>query len=226
MQVKVKNRDIFPPEIRDLLQLLHRVGFFEDAGLVGSWVMPLYQAVFGIKYVLRTLDIDFAVKFVSAAPDKKVDIERIPTNIGFVPVMMQSGMRKFTREGFTVEFVVHRRGGKDDKVVPVNKWNIIALPLPFVDLLLDFSFTAKVDDFAVKAPLPEAFFIHKLITAQRRLEETKRSKDLEQCTIIARHLDSARLRDIVRSTKLSKKIRKEIHASCEAINFSPQQLGC
>lgn len=193
--------------------------------LIGSWVMPLYQELFDIHYVLRTLDIDFAVKFAASDRDKKADLENIITDLGYIPVMMQSGIRKFTRENFTVEFVVHRKGGRDDEVVAIKKWNITAIPLPFVDILLDFPFIADFGDFRVRAPIPEAYFVQKLITAQRRPGESKRDKDLEQCSVIARRLDPERLTAVAGSLKFSAKSRKALLASCEAIDFPPRIMG-
>ncbi|MFH1147224.1 MAG: GSU2403 family nucleotidyltransferase fold protein [Pseudomonadota bacterium] len=63
MQLPITNKTRFPSEVLDLLRALHSVDFFQDSMLIGSWVMLLYQDVFGIDYVLRTQDIDFAVKF-------------------------------------------------------------------------------------------------------------------------------------------------------------------
>jgi len=100
--------------------------------------MPLYQEVFGIHYTLRTLDIDFAVTFVHPDSGRKVDLEKEITDLGYLPVIMRSGIRRFTRENFTIEFVIHRKGGRDDEIVSVKQWNITASPLPFVDLLLGF----------------------------------------------------------------------------------------
>src|SRR5208282_1425061 len=196
MEVSLTNKDIFPLEVRELLSAFSLIGFFNESLLIGSWVMPLYQEAFGISYVLRTLDIDFAVKFAPLGGAKKVDLEKVITDLGFIPVVMQSGIRRFTRENFTVEFVAHRKGGRDDQVVAIRKWNITASSLPFVELLLSFPFTADFGNFKVRAPLPEAFFIHKLITAQRRPVESKRVKDLEQCSIVARHIDPERLTHI------------------------------
>ena len=137
---------------------------------------------------------------------------------------MQSGIRKFTHDNFTIEFIVQRRGGKVDEVVSVNKWNIAAAPLPFVDILLAFPFTADVGDLKVRAPLSEAFFIQKLITASRRRDGSKKDKDLEQCAVIARHLNSDRLRAVVNSLKISKKTQKALRSSCEEIDFPPHLL--
>jgi hypothetical protein len=69
------------------------------------------------------------------------------------------------------------------------------------------------------------FFVHKLITAQRRPGESKKDKDLEQCSIIAQQLDFGRLKAVVESLKLSKKTQKALRASCEVIDFPPQKLG-
>ncbi len=225
MEVSLKHKNIFPSEVQELLRVFFSVGFFDDSLLIGSWVMPLYQEAFGIPYVLRTMDIDFAVKFALVDRTKKVDIEKLITDLGYIPVVMQSGIRRFTRENFTVEFVAHRKGGRDDQVVAIRKWNITASPLPFVDLLLSSPFTADFGNFKVRAPLPEAFFIHKLITAQRRLVESKKDKDLEQCAAIARQLDPNRLGLFIRSLKLSKKTQKALRASCDVIDFPPQRLG-
>ncbi len=54
---------------------------------------------------------------------------------------VQSGIRKFTRENFTVEFVAHLKCDRDDKVVMIRKWNFTAAPLFFVDILLNFPLT-------------------------------------------------------------------------------------
>ncbi|MEW6110285.1 MAG: GSU2403 family nucleotidyltransferase fold protein [Nitrospirota bacterium] len=225
MQIEVKNKKIFPPEVIELLKAFYSAGFFEESMLIGSWVMPLYHEVFGISYVLRTLDIDFAVKFASHSKTPKADIEKIITDLGYLPVISQSGIRKFTRENLTVEFVAHRKGGRDDEVVSVRQWNITAAPLPFIDLLLSFPFIADFGDFKIRAPLPEAFFVHKLITSQRRFGESKKDKDLEQCSVIAGHLDTKRLNNIIESAKFSKKTQKSFRASCETIDFPPQKLG-
>jgi hypothetical protein len=223
--VTILNKDIYPSEVLGLLQAFHNVGLFEESMLIGSWVMPLYQEAFGISYALRTLDIDFAVKFAASDRVKKADLDNVITDLGYVPVMMQSGIRKFTRENFTVEFVVHRKGGRNDETVKIRKWNITAVPLPFVNILLDFPFIADFGDFRVRAPIPEAYLVQKLITAQRRPADTKRGKDLEQCSVIAGRHDPHRLAMVVRSLKLSAKSRKALQASCESIHFPPQKLG-
>ena len=115
--------------------------------------------------------------------------------------------------------------GRASDFVTVRQWNITASPLPFVDILLEFPFPASFGNFTVTAPLPEAFFVHKLITSQRRLDESKRYKDLEQCAAIARQIDEGRLKRVVQSLRISKKTLKALLASCQEIGFPPQMVG-
>lgn len=56
MQIAVKNKDIFPVEVRELLHAFYSADFFEESMLIGSWVMPLYH--FGrLKTVVDSLKI-------------------------------------------------------------------------------------------------------------------------------------------------------------------------
>jgi hypothetical protein len=193
--------------------------------LIGSWVMPLYQEFFGISYTLRTMDIDFAIHFLKGKKSHKIDLEKLIVSRGFTPFFAQSGAQKFSREGFTIEFILHRRGGRDKDSVFVRDWNITAIPLPFVNIMTDFPFMAECGGYQIKAPIPEAFFLHKLITLARRLETSKRLKDLEQCTAIASGLEQKRLEEVCHSVRLSARTWNTVKSSCEAIHFPPQLLG-
>jgi len=84
---------------------------------------------------------------------------------------------------------------------------------------------ADFEDFELRAPIPEAYFVHKMITSQRRRGESKKDKDLEQCSIIARQINPDRLKAVVETLKLSKKTQKVIRVSCEVIGFPPQNLS-
>ena len=52
----------------------------------------------------------------------------------------------------------------------------------FTGIMIDFSEIAELDGFLIRFPLLEAFFLHKLIVAQKRKNEAKRIKDLDQCS--------------------------------------------
>lgn len=139
--------------------------------------MPLYQELYGAPYVLRTLDVDFAVHLAHPHTQMRADLERIITDLGFVDYVGTEGLRKFTAGGYEVEFIAHRPGGKEVGAMAVPEWNINALPLPFIGILIDFSETAVLEAYTIRIPIPEAFFLHKLIVAPRRLTVPKREKD-------------------------------------------------
>lgn len=225
MEFKSTNSDLFPPPVSSLLKALSSVGFFEESLLIGSWVMSLYREFFGISYVLRTMDIDFAVELVKGKSADGVDLQALFASYGFTPLFTQSGIQKFSREGFTIEFIAHRRTTRDEDPILIKDWNITAVPLPFINILTGSSFVAQFPEYGVRAPVPEAFFLHKLITASRRREERKSSKDLDQCAVIAPRLDKERLDHICRSVKFSSKTWSAIRSSCEVISFPPHLLG-
>lgn len=225
MRLDNTTQHLFPADVEELLRQLDGVGFFDDAMLVGSWVMPLYRELFGMPYALRTLDIDFAIKIVREATVLKADLERVLTGLGYLPSISQSGMQRFSRESFTVEFITHRKGGRDDGIVMFKNWNLTACPLPFVNILQSFPFRADLGSFSIVAPLPEAYFVHKLIVCQRRRETGKQDRDLEQCETISRKIDSDRLEMVMQAVKLSKPVIQALRMSCAAIDFPPQMLG-
>jgi superfamily II DNA or RNA helicase len=51
-----------PQPVYDALAALNDANFFSDGLLVGSWALLFYKELFGIEYVLRTDDIDFALR--------------------------------------------------------------------------------------------------------------------------------------------------------------------
>jgi hypothetical protein len=205
--------------------VLDGAGFFEESALIGSWVMPLYQEVFGINYALRTMDIDFAIKFAANEKGRKADIENILTDLGYVPVMLQSGVCKYTRENFTIEFIVHRKGGRDDRTVKIKEMEYYRCSSSLCRHSAQIHFYRRLWKFQDKSACPGDLFCSKNACAQRRPEDSKRHKDLEQCSIISASIDPGRLQIIVETLKLSIKNRKALLASCEEIDFPPQKLG-
>ena len=215
----------FPPPISGLIRSLSEVGFFDRSLLIGSWVMPLYQDLYGARYLLRTLDVDFAVHLAHPQKQMRTDLERLITDLGFIDFMDAEGVQKFSASGYEVEFIAHRPGGREIGTLAVREWNINALPLPFIRILIDFSEVALLNSVPIRFPIPEAFFIHKLIIIPRRLTVEKREKDLEQCTALIPVLKDQRLRRVMQSQRLGKETRRHIAQSCEAIDFPLQRLG-
>jgi hypothetical protein len=223
--LKVLRTVHFPPPIGGLIRSLSEVGFFDHSLLIGSWVMPLYQELYGARYSLRTLDVDFAVHLAHPQKHLRTDLERLITDLGFIDFLAAEGVQKFTAGGYEVEFIAHRPGGREVGTLTVREWNINALPLPFIRILIDFSEAALLNGVPIRFPIPEAFFIHKLIIIPRRLTVEKREKDLEQCTALIPVLKDQRLRRVMQSQRLGKETRRHIAQSCEAIDFPLQRLG-
>lgn len=215
----------FPSPVDNLLRSLSEIGFFERSLLIGSWVMPIYNALYGAYYVLRTFDIDFAVHLAHPRARMRADLERIITGMGFIDFIAAEGLQKFTAGGYEVEFIVHRRGGKDIGYVTVREWNISAMPLPFIGIMMDFSEEAIFDGFVIRFPIPESFFLHKLIIAPRRKTIQKREKDIEQCATLVPILDEERLRQVGQSRNFGKETKQHIAQSCAAIGFPLHRLG-
>jgi hypothetical protein len=223
--VNVLHKVRFPPPISGLLRGLSEVGFFDRSSLIGSWVMPIYQELYGVRYLLRTLDVDFAVHLAHPQKQMRVDLERVITNLGFIDFVAAEGVQKFTAGGYEVEFMAHRPGGRGIGALAIREWNINAMPLPFIRILIDFSETAMLEDVSIRFPIPEAFFVHKLIVAPKRLTVEKREKDLEQCSALIPVLKDERLGQVMKSQRFGKETRRRISQSCTAISFPLQRLG-
>ncbi len=55
--------------------------------------MPLYQEFYGISYVLRTMDIDFAVQLLKGKKSFRIDFPGIITSHGFTSFFTRSGSK-------------------------------------------------------------------------------------------------------------------------------------
>ena len=64
MKFKSTKNPPFTEPVADLLRELSLAGFFEESVLIGSWAMLLYKEFFNVSYVLRTMDIDFAIQLL------------------------------------------------------------------------------------------------------------------------------------------------------------------
>jgi hypothetical protein len=225
MALKTLRNNPFPTHIYNLVREMSCLGFFERSLLVGSWVMPIYQELYQVHYTLRTLDVDFAVHIAHPRRRMRADLEKLITGLGFTDYMAADGVQKFTAEGYEVEFIAHRPGARETGVLPVSEWNLSAIPLPFIGIMIDCSETAELDGFQIRFPTPEAYFLHKLIIAQRRKTDTKRFKDLDQCRALMDELDDDRLKSVAAAYRFGRDTRRHIATSCAEIGFPLQRIG-
>jgi hypothetical protein len=216
--VTIREKDLFPEALEELLRSMGSAGFFEEGILAGSWVFVLYGSIYGVEYPIRTFDVDFAVTSEMNPTRGNFDLEEIITGLGYLPVTEHTGWRRYTREGFGVEFITNRRGSRDgvDVIKPLN---ITALRLPYLDLLFESPITVDLPGVRLRVPSPESLFLHKLIISQRRIETTKAEKDLEQCRYLAKMIEFSKVTELIRKRRWSRESRKRLEAACEKIGL-------
>ncbi len=220
-------RTILPEYVREVLSVLCHVGFFERSALVGTWAMFLYRAIHHIFFALYTSDIDMAVQVKYPHKASRVDLEKVLHDLGAISDFSSDGLQRFLIPEFRIEFIAHNTNSREKEpgIVLVREWNINAQRLPFIRMLLDFSETVCTDDFYVRIPVPESFFVHKLIIANRRRDSHKRAKDLDQCRSLAGILSDEKLQQIVRSERFGSQTKRLIQRSCEQLDFPLERLG-
>jgi hypothetical protein len=228
MEIRL-DRNPFFPQVTDLLKEMNQIGFFPYGMLIGSWPMLIYTLHFTLRYGFATNDVDFAVLSavkIPPAPEREA-IPRVLARLGYEPVTdYDTGIETFVQGTFEVEFITHRTGGGARPAVVLAPWKVSAQLLPFIDLLFIRPCTVEIDDFFVTIPSPEAFFLHKLIIARRRIgadKEEKRAKDLQQCAALAEVLRPEEIQRILGEYRVSKGVRKEMLESCAEIGIAPLQ---
>ena len=224
--MRILPKDLFPEPVGGLLRSLSGVGFFDRSTLIGSWVMLIYRELYGVHYTLRTLDLDFAVQVAHGRARMRADLETLISGLGFTSFFAAGGLQKFTGGGYEVEFFVHRHGGRSEELRTLGEWKLSALPLPFLRMLIEFSEAVALDETAtLRYPIPEAYFLHKLIINPNRLVKEMREMDLEQCAALTGVLDLEKLRRVLDSQRMSGKTRRAIVTSCHAIGFPREAFG-
>jgi hypothetical protein len=91
--------NLFPISIHRLLCTISRAGFFDRSVMIGSWVMLIYQELYGARYALRTLDVDFAVHIAHTQSRLRADLKQLITGLGFTEYLDAKGVQKFTGGG-------------------------------------------------------------------------------------------------------------------------------
>lgn len=170
---------------RQILDTFDSLGLWEDGvALIGSWSFLLYQRHLGVKPLpLRTQDIDFLLP--RPYPKRAaVDLEAALTRLGFHKDFTSSGAIYFTHPELRIEFLTPERGKGDDGARMVRPLGIRAISLRFLDMLFEGPIRVREGNATVTVPNPLNFCLHKLIVAQRRKNQDKKEKDLEQAVYV------------------------------------------
>jgi len=101
--------------------------------MIGSWVMLIYRELSGIRYALRTLDVDFAVHIGHTQSQLRADLKQLITGLGFTDYLAAEGVQKFTGGGYEVEFI-GQRFGKETRRHIAASCDAIGFPLHRIGL--------------------------------------------------------------------------------------------
>lgn len=218
MQIHFGKSPFFDP-VTELLRELALLDFFSHGLLIGSWPMIIYAEQFTLPYALMTNDIDFAVSGAIKVPE--IPRETIPSlmeRLGYSTLNDYSGIETFLQGEFEVEFLTHRKGGRDDQAsVIVQPWQVSAQPLPFIDMLFIRPVTVVIEDFQIRIPSADVLMLHKLIIAQRRTglsKDEKKEKDLQQCSALVNIVQADEVLRILADYRMSKDVRRSLDISC------------
>ncbi len=124
--------------IADILKVFADNNLFEEGvELIGSWCFQLYQKHLGAKgFPLRTQDIDFLIPNPYHGKEHLDFIEQIE-KLGYSHDFKSDGSIYLWNADLKIEFITPEKGGGVDGSIKIKKLGINAIPLRFVNLLLD-----------------------------------------------------------------------------------------
>ena len=170
-----------------ILEIFHKNGLFDEGvELIGSWCFYLYQKHLGVEYFpLRTQDIDFLIPYPYKGKEHKEFVEQLE-EIGFRCDFNTDGSLFLWNAEMKIEFIIPQKGRSSNQSIKVDELGFNAMPLRFVNILLENPIVIKDDNISILVPNPVNFCVHKLIVASRRKNTDKILKDIQQaiCTSI------------------------------------------
>jgi len=177
---------------------MSEVGLFAAGGvLVGSFAFSCYGNMLGVSMsnkLMRTEDMDFSVERTLEIGFHRAILEDL-TGVDSTfrrPADINPSAPPFdviSSDGFKVEFLTTKESAADKGSVYIDRFSLHALPLDYMDYLLDQAQPAVVASGAgvlVQVPDPARYALHKLAISQLRpaANQTKAIKDVEQAGAI------------------------------------------
>lgn len=181
-----------------ILSSLVDAGLFSSGGvLVGSFAFSCYGNMLGVVMndeLSRTSDIDFSVARKmeigisrSLLDEIKLADPAFKTPHQFSPLLLPFDL--VAPDGFKVEFLTTKEGVTDRTPIMIERFNLYAQPLEFMDYLIEDTQRAIILTGAgvpVVVPSPARFALHKLAVSQLRpiSFQSKIAKDIAQAASI------------------------------------------
>jgi len=209
----------YPYIVKELFQLMDKEGLWvECLELIGSWCFKIYQNHFGVEYYPeRTVDVDFAVSIPYTGSPVKIGAKL--QELGFQEEINRFDESIVYRSGeIKVEFFRDRAGNGSRQGKPyVPELDIAPQSLPYLKILLDRPLTVSIRDLGkVTLPSMPSFLVHKLIIADERRDQGKKTKDYRQAVAVAKTVArDERLFEEARAIldELHQKQRRKVKAS-------------
>jgi len=156
----------------------------EGIELIGSWCFMLYQKHCGIRsFPFKTLDIDFLIP-IPYKSKHKVDLAGLLEPLGFRASFNADGSIFLWSPELRIDFLIPEKGSGTAHPKEIKNLGIKATSLRFLDILLKDPIEVEERGLKIKIPDPMAFAMHKILIAERRKDQTKKNKDIEQALYV------------------------------------------
>jgi len=233
------------PSIAKVLSMLTDSGVFRlGVVLVGTQAYRSYGNMLGVKLEgasLQTHDIDLAQDFdvnIALPRELNIDINDVidRAEMGFIPIPSLNLKHpttsfKVRRKEIKLDFLTPLVGAPNAKPIKLSSLNTYALPLRFLDYLIENPIqTVLIDNIGllVNVPDPARYALHKCIISGRRpiTEKSKSEKDIYQATQLLKILFEDDTKTVVSAWKGLSQFGKNWQASAlEGIEkFSDKSL--
>jgi len=177
-------------EIKRILKVFEKHGLFEEGVLlIGSWCFQLYQKHLEVPaFPLLTQDVDFLIPNPFKGEMHRDFIDDLKA-LGFMTEHRRDGSLYLWNTELKIEFITPEKGRGVERAILVKSLGFRAIPLRFVNFLLDDFINIKDDGVNIAVPNPVNFCLHKILIVSRRRNLAKGLKDLQHAVHTFSKLD-------------------------------------
>ena len=216
------------PEVSRILKVFSDTGLFDEGvELIGSWCFQLYQKHLGVsQFPLLTQDIDFLIPNPFRGQEHADFLDQL-TKLGFNHSFSKDGSLYLWSADFKIEFITPDKGRGANSAIFVKQLGLRAIPLRFVDFLLEDPITIKEGGMKVLVPQPANFCLHKLTIASRRRNKDRSLKDLQHAIAVSAIVPPGKMLSTFKSLPRSwqKVITMVLEKSEEKLPLMADEIG-
>lgn len=210
-------------EFWECIDFLYQNDALDHIILIGSWAEYIYEKSAILKDFtkpLRTLDIDLLIRNKNI-PNKQLNLIQAAKSAGYlIDEDRLTGATKLysVKASLEIEFLIHQMGSGNEPTLSTNL-GVNAQALRHLSILEKNHLTLNIMNYPIKVPLPESYFLHKIIINKDRNKGIlkKAEKDMQALLNLKDYIDKEKCRLIYDS--LTKKEQKTVSAFLEKIDF-------